>query len=80
VTSLGLRKNLRTDLPEGVTAQLRTDGKTDFIFLLNFTPQTQAIDLPDEALSDLETGLAIKGTLTLDGYGSKILSRAAQQK
>ena len=80
VTSLGLRKNLSARLPEGVTAQLRTDGETDYIFLLNFTPQAQTIDLPDEPLSDLETGQALAGTYTLLGYGSKILCRAAHPK
>ena len=77
VTSLGLRRTLLTDLPEGVTAQMRTDGKKEYVFLLNFARQAQSIDLPDEPLADLETGLNIRGAITLAGYGSKILVRDA---
>jgi beta-galactosidase len=77
VASLGIRRSLRADLPEGVTAQMRTDGKRDYVFLLNFTRQAQTIALPDESLSDLETGQNLAGALTLDGYGSKILVRDA---
>jgi beta-galactosidase len=77
VASLGIRRSLRADLPEGVTVQMRTDGKRDYVFLLNFTRQAQTIALPDESLSDLETGQNLAGALTLDGYGSKILVRDA---
>ena len=73
--SLGLRRAILSDLPEGVTAQLRTDGMQEFIFLLNFTRRLQTIPLPGEPLRDLETGKALAGALTLEGYGSKILVR-----
>ncbi len=77
VLRLGIRRSLQAALPEGVTAQMRTDGSQDFIFLLNFTPRPQGIELPEEALSDLESGLPVTGTLTLEGYGSRILVRNA---
>ena len=37
IADLKLPRVLPVDLPEGVTAQLRTDGTRKFIFLLNFT-------------------------------------------
>jgi beta-galactosidase len=75
VKSLSLRRVLSTDLPEGVTAQMRTDGTQDFIFLLNFTRQPQTIPLPKEVLADMETGQDVTGLITLPGYGSKIFVR-----
>ena len=32
-------------LPSGVTAQVRTDGTTDHVFVMNFTPQKQIVDV-----------------------------------
>jgi len=43
VWELGLRPAIAAELPEGVTAQVRTDGKTEFIFLLNFTGTRQQV-------------------------------------
>ena len=31
-------------LPVGVTAQVRSDGKTDYVFVMNFTPKKQIVD------------------------------------
>ncbi|MDR1469163.1 MAG: beta-galactosidase, partial [Spirochaetaceae bacterium] len=35
------------ELPEGVTAQVRSDGKTRYIFLLNFTPDIKFVETKD---------------------------------
>ena len=35
---LNLLRALPADLPEGVTAQLRTDGEKRFVFVMNFNP------------------------------------------
>jgi beta-galactosidase len=32
------------NLPRGVTAQVRSDGKTDHLFVMNFTPEQKTID------------------------------------
>jgi beta-galactosidase len=77
VKSLRIRKTVHADLPEGVTAQMRTDGKQEHIFLLNFTRHVQTIDLSGEHLTDLETGLELNGEISLEGYGSRILVRDA---
>ncbi len=63
-------------LPEGVTAQLRTDGKREFIFLMNFKSNAQSIDLGEKSFTDYLTGEAVVGELQLHGYGLQILERS----
>ncbi len=71
---LGLRRVLETDLPKGVTAQVRSDGRREFVFLLNCTGREATVELPGE-LTDVVTGQSCSGRLTLKGYGSRVLSR-----
>ena len=47
---LGLKRVLGAKLPKGVTAQLRTDGKDDFVFLLNFQPAPRKVNLARESI------------------------------
>jgi beta-galactosidase len=60
-------------LPKGVTAQLRTDGKDEFVFLLNFQPAARRVNVGREGLSDMLTGKIVNGTVTLPAYGTLIL-------
>ncbi len=53
---LGLRRTLDTELPEGVTAQLRSDGVSEFLFLLNFTGTAQQVELGATVLTSTLTG------------------------
>jgi beta-galactosidase len=41
-------------LPPGVTAQLRSDGTTDYVFLLNFSPHSVSIDTGFAGVKALE--------------------------
>jgi len=43
VGELGLARAIDAELPAGVTAQVRTDGETRFVFLLNFTGARQQV-------------------------------------
>jgi len=45
VAETGVERALDAELPSGVTAQVRSDGQTDYIFVLNFTPAEQRVDL-----------------------------------
>jgi len=45
------------------------------VFLLNFKPDTQAVHLDGEVLTDLLTGESIQVKLQLPGYGSRVLER-----
>lgn len=64
-----------TTLPCGVSVQNRTNGTDEFIFLLNFTRDPQKIDLKNIRGTDVETGEEVAGTVTLDGYGSRVIQK-----
>lgn len=76
VQEINLLRALDVELPHGVTAQLRSDGTHDYIFLMNFTPKTQAVDLGTDSYVDLLTERAVTGTVALDGYGVLVLTKA----
>jgi beta-galactosidase len=40
----GVKPVLETPLPSGVTAQIRSGGKTEHIFVMNFTPEKKTVD------------------------------------
>lgn len=72
----GLRRATGTRLPDGVTAQVRTNGREEYVFLLNFNKEKRCVTLAGPACRDAETGVAVEeGTLWLDGYEARVLSR-----
>jgi beta-galactosidase len=75
VRQLELKRVLNVNLPKGVTAQMRTDNKHDFVFLLNFQPVARKVNLSREAFTDMTSGKNVKGTVTLPAYGSLVLRR-----
>jgi beta-galactosidase len=44
VDRCGIGRVIEGPLPLGVTAQARSDGKTDYVFLMNFSPSAAAVD------------------------------------
>jgi beta-galactosidase len=44
VDRCGVRRVIESPLPLGVTAQVRSDGKTDYVFLMNFSPSSVSVD------------------------------------
>jgi len=72
---LALEPALDSDLPEGVTAQVRTDGQRTFVFLLNFAPHWQMVDLGDDTYVDMITGKEATGQISMDEYGSRVFER-----
>jgi beta-galactosidase len=77
IQELGLQRALPTSLPAGVTAQLRTDGTTEYIFLLNFTGESQQVALDARSYTCAITGLPITGHCQLTPFGSQVLTRTA---
>ena len=49
----GIDGALQTELPAEVTAQIRTDGVNEFIFLMNFSNKTHTITLDEQAYTDM---------------------------
>lgn len=73
IDGLGLLKAVDCNLPEGVTAQLRTDGERRFVFLMNFSEDEKSLDLKNKSYRDIITGEDLSGEITLPRYGVKIL-------
>ena len=72
---LGIEPVLEADLPEGVTAQVRTDGERRFVFVMNFTADEQTVDLGAETFRDLLTGTDVTGATSMPPYGIMVLDR-----
>ncbi|GBF77083.1 beta-galactosidase [Paenibacillus sp. 598K] len=73
----GVARVLDTELPAGVTAQLRTDGSSDFVFLMNFGNEATEVSLDGRSYVDLESGEAISAVVPLPVNGIRILKRDA---
>jgi len=69
---LGIRRALPGMLPEGVTAQIRSDGKTNFIFVMNFTSKPVSVDI-GEGHRDVINGSDAGARLELAEYGVAVL-------
>jgi beta-galactosidase len=75
ILKLHLPRALETNLPRGVSAQIRVkEGKT-FLFLLNFNKASALVDLDAQGYKDAETQAPVPQILTLDPYDSKVLIR-----
>ncbi|GAA2271849.1 beta-galactosidase [Glycomyces scopariae] len=59
VAETGVERALDADLPPGVTAQVRTDGTTDFVFVLNFTPAAVTVEAAGETVDLAPFGSAV---------------------
>jgi len=72
IGELGLGRALDTELPPGVIAQMRTDGETRFVFLMNFNEHDSRVTL-DGRYTDLLSGETREGDVTLERYGVMVL-------
>jgi beta-galactosidase GanA len=70
---VGLRTAMPGTFPEGVSAQIRTKGEREFLFLLNFTPDVTRIFLRHGAYTDLVSDLQVEEEISLQPYGSAVL-------
>ncbi|OUC08601.1 beta-galactosidase, partial [Litorilinea aerophila] len=70
---LGLARALETDLPPGVTAQVRGDGERRYIFLMNFNPTPVTVAVPGP-YTDLLSGQTVDGPTGLASYGVMVLT------
>ena len=53
IAEAGIKHSLKAELPKGVTAQIRSDGETDYIFIMNFTPLETQVDCGAEGIKKL---------------------------
>ncbi|MCL2879446.1 MAG: beta-galactosidase [Treponema sp.] len=53
VKESGVRRIFNAELPKGVNAQIRSDGVTDFIFVMNFNPSSARVDCGELGFKNL---------------------------
>lgn len=75
VREAGIKRVIDSELPVSVTVQLRTDGEQDYVFVQNFSDSEQRVQLDERDYTDLLTGEALSGELSLPLYGVRILKR-----
>ena len=77
IAELELPRALAADVPQGVSVQRRTDGRRDFIFLMNFTPKAQTVPLPPAPakFTDLLSGQPVTASAPLPPYGVRVLEK-----
>lgn len=73
---ISLKRNIETVLPEGVTVQRRTDGRQDYLFVMNFSETKKTVKLDDNSYTDMRDGNVVSGELVLDIYGVRVLRRS----
>ncbi|MDT8390710.1 MAG: beta-galactosidase [Lentisphaeria bacterium] len=72
VAELEIQPVIGCELPPGVTAQKRTDGQTDYVFLQNYNRESVQITL-DREYTDLLSGETLSGPVTLEKFAVKVL-------
>lgn len=71
----GLTRTLDTALPTGVSAQSRTDGVHDYVFIHNFSGREQEVLLDGRKYTNMETGERCAGLVKLGVNGIIVLKR-----
>jgi beta-galactosidase len=71
---LHIPKALSAALPPGVTAQMRSDGETNYIFVLNFTNRPATVEI-GSGHRDMIAGVETGPQLELPAHGSTVLAR-----
>lgn len=72
IDKLEIDPALDTALPQGVTAQLRSDGDKNYIFLMNFTNEKKDIKI-DKQYHSLISGQEITDYIELEPYGIEVI-------
>ncbi|MEC0226427.1 beta-galactosidase [Paenibacillus alba] len=78
IEQTGVARAMDTVLPHGVTAQVRTDGLTDYIFIMNFSGKSSCVSLDNASYSRLESNETVEGTIELAVNGIELLKRQAK--
>ncbi len=73
ITEVGIQRAINVPLPPGVTAQVRTDGRTRYIFLMNFNRHAVSVAL-DATYRDVLADTPVTNEVKLDRYGVRVLS------
>ncbi|MFC0216190.1 beta-galactosidase [Paenibacillus chartarius] len=81
LAELGIERALESALPAGVSAQARSDGSSDYVFVMNFSGSSQRIELDHPEYTDMLTGEQLNGvTVELPVHGVRVLKRASSAR
>lgn len=73
---LAVKRALAVELPEGVTAQVRSDGQRDYVFVMNFVQEEKVVPLDGGEYMDVLMGQAVVGNeIVLAPFGVRVLER-----
>ena len=75
INDLEIKSVIDTELPLGVTAQMRTDGENDYVFVMNFSEESKNVILDDNNYVDMLTNEEVNKELTLNKYEVRVLKR-----
>jgi beta-galactosidase len=75
VMNTNIRRAINTPLPRGVTAQVRTDGESDYVFILNFSEKEQEITMDDLQYKNILSGDSVPKKIPIEVNGVLILKR-----
>jgi beta-galactosidase len=71
---LALPRALATSLPQGVTAQRRTDGESEFVIVQNYSDKVKKLSLP-AIYVDMADNQTQQGEMVLAPWGCRVLTR-----
>ncbi|CAI0762978.1 Beta-galactosidase BglY [Serratia proteamaculans] len=71
---LALPRALATSLPQGVTAQRRTDGESEFVIVQNYSDNVKKLSLP-AIYVDMADNQTQQGEMVLAPWGCRVLTR-----
>ena len=74
ITELGLKPALDVTHERGVSVQVREADGSKTAFIMNFTEQTQSIEINEE-VRDIQTGETLRGTVSLSPYEVRIVEK-----
>lgn len=78
VEQTGVRRALPVELPPGVSSSIRTDGESDYIFVMNFSGEAKRVTLDGGEYRDIISGEALGAELELAPYGVKVIKKRAR--
>jgi beta-galactosidase len=74
IEELKIYRPLSNKLPIGCTTQVRTDGESEYIFIMNFGTSQATLDI-EEGGTSLVTGEQVQGAITLQAMSMEIVKR-----
>lgn len=78
VDESGVKRVIADPLPNGVTAQYRTDGEFDYVFVMNFSEEDKDVQLTEAEYMDFLEETSAPNELRLPAFGVKLLKRKAK--